>query len=136
MSDKKSVIHLLLFIISICSSVSAEETIKPFVLAAIYETGEVSEIASSTKNNLIQGGFEVVGQYSPYEDAEILVFTSKTLREKSVLSPRGGYSAALRASVTSNNGKIELAFTNPTYWANAYRLSDDLSDTKKQLEKG
>jgi hypothetical protein len=134
MSDKKSVIYLLMFIVSICSSVSAEETIKPFVLAAIHETGEVSEIASSTKNKLIQGGFEVVGQYSPYEDAEILVFTSKTLREKSVLSPRGGYSAVLRASVTSNNGKIELAFTNPTYWANAYRLSDNLGDTKKQLE--
>jgi hypothetical protein len=130
----KSVIYLFLFIVSVCSSVSAEETIKPFVLAAIHETGEVSEIASSTKNNLIQGGFELVGQYSPYAGAEILVFTSDTLRKNSTLSQRGGYGAVMRASVTSNNGKIEIAFTNPTYWASAYRLSGDLSDTKKQLE--
>jgi len=130
----KSVIYLLLFVVSICPVVSAEETIKPFVLASIHETGEIADLVSSTKTKLIQGGFDVVGQYSPYEGAEILVFSSDTLSKNSVLSPRGGYGAVLRASVTANDGKIELAFTNPTYWASAYRLSDDLGNTKKQLE--
>jgi len=128
-------IFLFLLLIGNYSIALAENAIKPFVLANVYETGEISKIVSTTRDTLSKNGFEVIGQYSPYADTEILVFTSERLRENSTRSKRAGYGAALRASVTLNNDRIELVFTNPTYWANAYRMENDLADTRMELEK-
>jgi hypothetical protein len=127
-------LSLFLLLIANCQIVSAADTIKPFVLAKVYQTGEISNIVSATRDTLGENGFEIIGQYSPYADTEILVFTSERLRKNSTLSKRGGYGAALRASITLNDDRIELVFTNPVYWANAYRMANDLADTRMALE--
>ena len=127
--------YLFLLLIANISIASAAKAIKPFVLASVHETGEVSNLVSATRDNLSKSGFEIVGQYSPYADTEILVFTSERLRKNSALSRRGGYGAALRASITLNDDRIELVYTNPIYWANAYRMENDLADTRMALEK-
>ena len=127
--------YISLLLIGNWSMASAANAIDPFVLAAVYETDEISKIVSSTKDTLNKSGFEVIGQYSPYSDTEILVFTSDRIRQNSTMSIRGGYGAALRASVTLNDDRVELVFTNPTYWTNAYRMEKDLADTRVELEK-
>ena len=126
---------LFLLMIGSWQIAAAANAIKPFILAKVYEAGEIAEIVSSTRNNLAKNDFEIVGQYSPYADTVILAFTSAALRANATRSERGGYGAVLRASVTSNNGKIELAYNNPVYWANAYRMQDELADTRAKLEQ-
>lgn len=126
---------LFLFMIGNWQIAAAANAIKPFILANVYETGEIAEIVSSARDNLVKNDFEIVGQYSPYADTVILAFTSESLRSNATRSARGGYGAVLRASVTSNNGKIELAYSNPIYWANAYRMQGGLDGTRAKLEQ-
>ena len=126
---------LFLFMIGNWQIAAAANAIKPFILAKVYETGELAEIVSSARDNLVKNDFEIIGQYSPYADTVILAFTSESLRGNATRSERGGYGAVLRASVTSNNDKIELAYSNPVYWANAYRMQDDMAGTRAKLEQ-
>ena len=110
------------------------EGVKPFVLAASSNSDSVASVVSKTRSQLSASGFDIIGQYAPYKGAEVIVFSSKKLRQTATQSKRGGYAAALRAAVTSNNGTVELAYTNPVYWANAYRLNESLEDIAKQLQ--
>lgn len=112
----------------------AEDGLKPFVLAARIADKSISEISTEIRANLENTGFEVIGQYSPYENSAILVFSNADLRELASKSVRGGYGAALRISLTSNKGKIEVAYTNPIYWANAYRMQADVESIAMQLK--
>jgi len=120
--------------LTLSSPLQAQEGVKPFILAAKIAGEDISAVVTSTGAKLQQVGFEVIGQYSPYKGAEVIVFTNDKLRKTATRSERGGYGAALRAAVTSNDGMIELAYTNPVYWANAYRLDDDLDDTSAALK--
>ncbi len=108
------------------------ERIQPFILGS-SGSGDMAGTVSSTKNKLSGAGFEVVGTHAPYSGAEIIIFTSDELKAAARKSERGGYGAALRASVTDNGGNIEVAYTNPKYWANAYRLNDQLDGVSSKL---
>ena len=112
----------------------AAEVVKPFVLASTTAGGNVSSIVADTRKKLQVAGFEVIGQYSPYSDTEILVFTNDFLLKTAKESERGGYGAAMRASVTLNQGVAELAYTNPVYWANAYRMNNNLDPVTAALK--
>jgi len=115
--------------------VAAADAIKPFILAGVYQGGDTAQIVSATREKLAGNGFDVIGEYSPYTGTVILAFTSERLKANAAGSERGGYGAVMRASVTSNDGKVELAYSNPVYWANAYRLKEDLADTRAKLEQ-
>ena len=112
----------------------AAESIKPFVLASKTAGGNFSSIVSDTRKKLQSAGFEIIGQYSPYQDAEIIVITNDFLRKTATQSERGGYGAALRVSITSNQDMIELVYTNPVYWANAYRMNNNLDAASTALK--
>jgi hypothetical protein len=108
--------------------------LEPFVLAARINDSALSAVSAEVATKLQSAGFEVIGQYSPYDDAVILVFSSTELRELATRSKRGGYGAVLRVSLTRNNDKIELAYTNPLYWTNAYRMQADVESIATQLQ--
>jgi hypothetical protein len=91
-------------------------------------------VSADVEAHLQNAGFDVIGQYSPYDDAVILVFSNAQLRDLATRSKRGGYGAALRVSLTRNNGKIEIAYTNPLYWANAYRMQSNVEAIAAQLK--
>jgi len=120
--------------LTVSTPLQAQEGIKPFILAAKIAGEDISAVVTSTGTKLQQAGFNVIGQYSPYQGAQVIVFTNDKLRKTATRSERGGYGAALRAAVTSNQGMIELAYTNPVYWANAYRLGDNLDDVSAALK--
>ena len=83
----------------------------------------------------LQGqGFEVVGAYSPYPNATVIVVTSGDLKAKAAKSDFGGYGAIERVAVTKVKDKIQVSYTNPPYWAAAYRMTDNLADVKARLE--
>jgi len=131
----RSIIRYSFLILFFFSSIAgAEADLKPYVLASVFEDRQISEISTEVSANLQSAGFEVIGQYSPYDDALILAFSSEELRSLASRSARGGYGAVMRASLTRNNDKIELAYTNPLYWANAYRMQVDVESITAQLK--
>ena len=108
------------------------ERVQPFILGS-SSAGDFASTVSDTKSKLSGAGFDVVGTHAPYSGAEIIVFTSDALKAAATKSERGGYGAAMRVSVTDNGGNIEVAYTNPKYWANAYRLNDQLDGVSTKL---
>ena len=128
-------IRILGLVLLLASPVAiAADELKPFVLAATIDDKTLAEAGTEIEAKLRKADFEVIGQYSPYENTVILVFTSMELRELATRSKRGGYGAALRVSLTRNDNRIELAYTNPLYWANAYRMQADAASIATQLK--
>ena len=111
----------------------AEEILMPFVLAGT-SGGDVKSVAAEVKSKLTAGGFEVVGEYSPYTDAHIIIVTNDALKQAASKSDFGAYGAAQRVSITRNGDQTEIVYTNPIYMAAAYRMSGDLASTRAALE--
>ena len=105
----------------------AEENLKPFVLAW-QGAANPQEKAAEVKQSLTNNGFEVVGQYSPDEGAEVIVVTNDALKANAAASDMGGFGAMQRVSVTKVGDMVQVAYTNPVYMANAYRMKGDLQD--------
>lgn len=133
---------LLLMFLAV--SVQAADLLKPYVLA-YTTTGDVAKVTDEVKAKLTAAGFEVVGNYSPFEGSNILVVTNDDLKKAAASTDRGGYLAPMRVTITKQYGKgkgvafnpanaeIQVAFTNPVYWAAAYRVSADVSNVKAKL---
>ncbi|MCK5394789.1 MAG: hypothetical protein KAJ32_02295 [Gammaproteobacteria bacterium] len=117
----------------ITSTAYAADLVKPFILAD-GASGDVASVAASTREKLTGAGFEVVGSYSPYAGVENIVFTSGELKSAATKSERGGYGAAMRASVTKVGSGIQVSYTNPIYWANAYRMASNLDGVSAKLK--
>ncbi len=119
--------------ILLTASVMADDVLMPFVLAST-SGGEVASVTSEVKSKLTGSGFEIVGEYSPYDGAHILVATNNTMKDHAAKSEFGAYGAIARVSITKNGDVTEVAYTNPEYMAAAYRMAVDMADIRKQLE--
>lgn len=111
----------------------AAELLKPFVLASTG-AGEVSAVVADVKTKLATAGFELAGEYSPYDSATILIVTSDALKAAAAKSEFGGYAAGQRISVTKVGDEVQVAYTNPVYMANAYRMEASLQTTADKLK--
>jgi hypothetical protein len=111
----------------------ADDILMPFVLAGT-SSGDVASVSSEVKSKLTGAGFEVVGEYSPYEGANVIVVTNDALKEHAAKSEFGAYGAMIRVSVTRNGDVTEVAYTNPVYMAAAYRMAGDMADIRAQIE--
>ena len=112
----------------------AEDAMKPFVFA--YKgTGDMAHVVDEVKNKLTGAGFQIAGSYSPYDGATVIVVTNDALKSAAAKTPMGGFGAAQRVSVTQLDGEIQVAYTNPVYMADAYRMNADLSGVAADLEK-
>jgi hypothetical protein len=126
------IIFALLFV---CSRSWAEEAnLKPYVLAYNGE-GTAGAKLSEVKSALAREGFQVVGEYTPYKGAHVVVVTSEALRGSAAKSTFGAYGAIVRVSLTEKGKDLQIAYLNPLYMAQAYNLKDSLADTAVRLEK-
>jgi len=108
------------------------ENLMPYMLVA-SDAADFNTAVESTKNKLQSGGFDIVGEYSPYEDAQVIVVSSDELKASAAKSEFGGYGAVVRVSVTKNGDKLEVVYSNPVYWAKAFRLGDDQAGVAAKL---
>lgn len=108
------------------------DTLKPFMLG-LDTTGDIKDIAAAAKNRLTKAGFEVVGQYSPYPEAQVLAATSADLKAAAAKSEFGGYGAVVRVAVTSVGERVQVSYTNPVYLQHMYRMSGDLAPIADKL---
>ena len=128
----KNVFLSALLLFGISHAMADEVRFKPFVLAS-KGAGTIAEKTDQTKAALIAGGFTVVGDYSPYAGAEILIVTNDELKKNAAESEHGGFGAIQRVAITKVNDEIQVSYTNPVYMANAYRMKGDLSDVSAKL---
>ena len=126
---KKFFLSAALLTVSL-GSVSADE-LKPFVLAS-KTTGDIQAVADEVTSKLKGAGFEIAGSYSPYDGAIIIAVTNDDLKKSAASSEFGGYEAGQRVSVTKVGDEIQVSYTNPVYYANAYR-NEDLSGAESAL---
>ncbi len=128
----KNFLMSALLLCGISNAMADDVKLKPFVLASTG-AGTIAEKADQAKAALVAGGFAVVGDYSPYADAEILIVTNDELKKNAADSEQGGFGAIQRVAVTKVKDEVQVSYTNPVYMANAYRMKDDLSDVSAKL---
>ena len=138
--------HVLRFfmlagIVLLYGNANAAETYKPFILANA-NAGNFNSVFTKVQTELKQAGFDIVGTYKPdlgtyhpYQAAAVFIITNPALLEAAAKTPRGGYGAVMRVSVTQTNGEVQVAYTNPTYVQYAYRMKADLAPIKAALGK-
>ena len=123
---------LALLLLGISNAMADDVKLKPFVLAS-KGAGTIAEKTDQAKAALVAGGFTVVGDYSPYADAEILIVTNNELKKNAAESEYGGFGAIQRVAITKVKDEIQVSYTNPVYMANAYRMKGNLSDVSAKL---
>jgi uncharacterized protein (DUF302 family) len=114
-------------------SALADDILMPFVFAG-NQSGDVASVAANVKSKLKGAGFEVVGEYSPYDGADVIVVTSEAQKAHAAKSDFGAYGAISRIAITQNGDNVEVSYTNPVYMAAAYRMATDMADIRAQLE--
>ena len=129
---RKSLVSVFAFILS-AGSALADDILMPFVFAG-NQSGDVATVAANVKSKLKGAGFEVVGEYSPYDGAEVIVVTNEAQKAHAAKSDFGGYGAIDRIAITKNGDNVEVSYTNPVYMAAAYRMDTDMADIRAQLE--
>lgn len=122
----------LVALLSAAALAAEEPRYRPFVLAAVGDEALDAQV-SATATALERAGFTVVGRHAPLDTARVLVVTHPELLAVAALSPRGGYGAAQRVSVSQRDGQTEVAFVNPLYIQHAYRLQGDLQPVYDRL---
>ncbi len=121
-------------VISIAAlAVQAEGEMKPFILAST-SSGSIADQIDGVKSALTGKGFEIVGEYSPYPAAHIIVVTNDALKQAGASHERAGYIVGQRVTLTRVGEQIQIAYTNPVYMAAAYRIKSDLSAVADALE--
>jgi hypothetical protein len=117
------------------SSAGAEDPVlKPYVLAWTG-AGTIEKKLGEVKASVTAQGFQVVGEYSPYKGAHVVVLTNDALRKNASKSDFGAYGAVVRISLTEAGGSLQIAYTNPIYMAEAYRMKESLPAVAAGLEK-
>lgn len=100
----------------------APERLRPYILGK-DQVGDMNQVVSLTKSALLANGFEVVGSYSPFPAATVIVATNDELKAAASKAPEnGGFGVAQRVAVTNVDGKMQVSYVNPAYLGAAYGL--------------
>lgn len=148
MSVRHAVVAMGLLVSVALLPAHAAERLKPFELAST-SIGDMAATVAQVKQKLAAGGFTVLGSYAPYTkaafpdgevvSAEVIGVTNPALQAAAAATPSGGYAVVQRVTVTEVTAKgasqVQVAYTNPSYMANAYRLNGDLADVTAALGK-
>jgi len=133
----KRIWQILLVLIIAAGSlakVQADEKVKPFALAS-NTAGELSAKIKATKTALEKAGFEIAGEYSPYDGVHIIVVTSELLKKAAASHSRAGYIAGQRVALTKMKDKIQVSYTYPPYMGAAYQVKTDLGPVNDRFKK-
>jgi len=128
----KLLLSVLLLVMAF-TNVQAKK-LKPFILADAV-TGDSAQVIAVLKTKLTSAGFEVIGEYSPYKEASLIIVTNNDLKKNAAASEFGGYGAVQRIAVTDRAGAINVSYTNPVYMAAAYRMAGSLDNVAAALKK-
>lgn len=121
---------LLLF----AQTLRADLLLKPFLMGS----GLKAPLESATlklKGALESEGFRLLGGYSPYEGAMLLLVTREDQLSAAAGTELGGFAAIQRISLTEVEGEVQVACVNPDWMAASCRLNVTLSSLLPSLER-
>lgn len=141
-------VAMALLLALVAGTAQAADRLRPFHLASTSQ-GSMAQVVAQVKQKLTDAGFTIVGSYAPYTgasfpdgqvvSAQVIGITSPAMQKVAAQTEFGGYAAVQRVSVTevkyAGNAQVQVAYTDPTYMANAYRLKGDMADVTAALEK-
>ncbi|WP_457567948.1 hypothetical protein [Desulfurobacterium sp.] len=113
-------------------SAVAGKKLQPFVLSKL-KPKTVEEGMKSVEEAVKSAGFQIAGSYMPEKNVGVIVVTSPELLKLAGNTKYGAFGAVERIAVVDRNGKVEVSYTNPEYWFNAFRMKGDISPVKKAL---
>ena len=122
-----SQILILIAVLLISGLSMAAQRLSPFLVASEVTGQDLVSVIHSTKKHLTDSGFEIVGEYTPYAKAHVIVVSSPALLELAKDERNASYMAALRVGVTEVDGKIQITYNNPEYLKYAYQVDGDVS---------
>ena len=131
-----SVVGLGLLVLSgtvLSAMAVAAESLMPFVLAST-SGGSPEDVLSATKEKLKGQGFDIAGEYSPYEGAFVLVVTDAFLKKLAADETGGAYLIGQRVSVVKVGNEVQVSYANPEYLRYAYRVKKDLTPLLAKLK--
>ena len=128
-----SLFAALSMVIAPLTAQAGADDLQPYVLAS-NAAGSVDGKVADVKSALSGAGFEVVGDYRPYAGSAVVVATSADLKKAAGMSEHGSYGAVVRVGITDADGKVQVSYTNPAYWAAAYRMKGSLDGVSAALK--
>ncbi|MFC1552156.1 hypothetical protein ACFL6P_06265 [Candidatus Latescibacterota bacterium] len=135
MTTRTTTMCIMLFLLLALIPVTPRaDNLKPYILG-YRGPGTIESKLVEVKESLADGEFEIAGEYSPYGGAHIIAVTSPEQANDAALSELGAYGAIQRVSLTEAAGEIQVSYTNPLYFAAAYRMSGNALETAVKLEK-
>lgn len=121
-------------VLGIVGAAHAETALQPYVMANA-ESGDPAVQAATVKSKLESAGFKVLGSYSPYAGAEVIVATNDAmLKAAAAAKSMGGFGAVEHVALTQVNGKVQISYLNPAYLAAAYQLGTDYAGVAAALK--
>ncbi len=130
---KNFVIVLFALILSVKVS---SETLKPYILGTVINKS-INEAKVLMKKNLKDAGFNILGEYKPVGDDNrwlIVVSNSELVNAVKLEGGLRGFAASLRVALTVEESKVNVTYTNPYYWGNAY-FGDDFPKVAAHYNK-
>lgn len=124
---------IVALVVSLCATLASAQALKPFILGS-KGPGDLAQKVEDTKKALTDAGFAVVGSYTPYANTTLIVVTNDELKTTAAKSEHGGFGAAQRVSVVKVKDEVQVAYANPTYWSNVYRMAGDLKGVADKLQ--
>lgn len=124
---------LAALVMLLSATLASAQVLKPFILGS-KGPGDLAQKVEETKKALADAGFTLVGSYTPYANTTILIATNDELRNTAAKSEHGGFGAGQRVSVVKVKDEVQVAYANPTYWSNVYRMAGDLKGTSEKLQ--
>jgi len=101
----------------------AEVGFKPFILGYTNQDSIQSNI-DKIKDKLKNQDIKILGEYSPYSNAHIIIITDNKMIDNASKSKYGGFGAMIRISITKTKTQTQISYNNPMYLKYIYHLKN------------
>lgn len=134
----KTIIRSVLISIMAITAMScfSQEELNPYFKVATLNVS-VEDAATQAEEALRGQGFEVLGNYKPEGNDQLMViaYTRKDLQDVCLkVKDRGILASVLKIGFRLNDGKVDVSMLNPTYLFYAY-LRDETSNHISELNR-
>ena len=119
----KRFIFALIMACLITNVLTAQEVnLKPYTLAGIQQ-GTMQDVQTVINDQLEKAGFTIEGSYSPMQSDSLTVICIShpiLLSNAKINGGLLGFASVLRIGLHQTSTGIEVSYTTPEYWGNAY----------------
>ncbi len=117
---------MIALVLALMLTSGSNKKLKPYILGA-QSSKDIATTETIVKQQIKAQGLVIVGSYTPAADANrrVVCFTSPELKKAAAqIGGLTGFAAALRIGITKEGGVVNVSYTNPFYWGNAYYRDD------------